>query len=793
MEQTITVEEPKAPVQVELLLQISIATLVVLSTLLLSMGQQNLTYAVVALVAATTSFVITDLKGYVQLGQNASSAASLLACVVLVFQIVSKDESQLLNVANILIYLQVILLFQRKEDRTYWSLMALSLLQIIVAAALNLGLLFGVLLAIYVLVAFASLTLFFVHRQTRPFLIARDENTKMAAKSEVANERLVVVDELDPVSKILNRPFVRRMTTMILITALLTIIVFFVIPRYNTTVWQSPQQQTPTTGFTEEVELDDISRILESAEQVMRVEFTSQAGTPYQIDTEPYFRGTALSVYKEGGRWKQFKSERLSRPFVAQNFSPQDQWQVVRQRITLQPGSHSVLFNVAPCFPTTGTPERFLLNLHSRQLTLGEERDTKGSTFRYDLGTTAFRNGWQKDLIPVLRPLSGIYGDPVATVWDRQEWQQFPRITEAAAEYLADQNLTNAGAFERAKSLENHFRISGRYSYSLDVNKKRNRQLDPIEDFVANHRTGHCEYFASALTLMLRSQQIPARMVVGYKGGDLNTVGNYYIVRQLHAHAWVEAYLARDEIPEDEVDPVEDLRYGVWLRLDPTPSGMDVVSSGDRFPMLTTIREFFDYCQVLWDDYILGLNSSRQQQAIYGPLVRNMREVVMTLFSPDAWRERLQQWQQWLRQGKHAYWQSALVIGGIIAGLVLLRKVLWNLMVAIRSLVRRPFEKLARQGPRLDLYDQLERVLAKNGYKRRPQQTPSEFAEVVGGQLAEISPLVHVAGVPRRLAHAHYRVRFGDQTLEPDEHRQLKHALHNFEKAMHGIPSRPRP
>ena len=216
---------------------------------------------------------------------------------------------------------------------------------------------------------------------------------------------------------------------------------------------------------------------------------------------------------------------------------------------------------------------------------------------------------------------------------------------------------------------------------------------------------------------------------------------------------------------------------------------MDVVSSDDRFPLLTTVREFFDYCQVLWDDYILGLNSSRQQQAVYGPLVRNTREVVMTLFSPDVWQERLRQWQLWLQQGQHAYWQSAFVIGGVIAGLVLLRRVFWNVVVAIRSLVRRPFEKLARQGPRLDLYDQLERVLAKNGYRRRPQQTPSEFAEAVGGQLAEISPLVHVAGVPRRLALAHYRVRFGEQTLEPDEHRQLKHALHNFEKAMHGLPS----
>ena len=142
---------------------------------------------------------------------------------------------------------------------------------------------------------------------------------------------------------------------------------------------------------------------------------------------------------------------------------------------------------------------------------------------------------------------------------------------------IADASLNQAGVFERAKALENHFRRSGLYTYSLDVNQNRDRRLDPIEDFVRNHRTGHCEYFAGALTLMLRSQGIPARMVVGYKGGDFNAVGNYYIVRQLHAHAWVEAFLPNDEVPEDERDTPEPLVFGCWLSLDPTPDAVDML------------------------------------------------------------------------------------------------------------------------------------------------------------------------------------------------------------------------
>ena len=90
------------------------------------------------------------------------------------------------------------------------------------------------------------------------------------------------------------------------------------------------------------------------------------------------------------------------------------------------------------------------------------------------------------------------------------------------------------------------------------------------------------------------------------------------------------------------------------------------------------------------------------------------------------------------------------------------------------------------QYPRLDLYDQMERMLSRYGYKRVNHQTPFEFAETTGGHLAETALTLHVAGVPRRVAKAHYRVRFGDQPLSSEEHRQLKLALGNLEKALYG-------
>ena len=63
--------------------------------------------------------------------------------------------------------------------------------------------------------------------------------------------------------------------------------------------------------------------------------------------------------------------------------------------------------------------------------------------------------------------------------------------------------------------------------------------LDPVEDFLVNRKRGHCEYFASALALLLRSIDIPARMVNGFKGGDWNELAQSMNVRQKHAHSWV--------------------------------------------------------------------------------------------------------------------------------------------------------------------------------------------------------------------------------------------------------------
>lgn len=154
-----------------------------------------------------------------------------------------------------------------------------------------------------------------------------------------------------------------------------------------------------------------------------------------------------------------------------------------------------------------------------------------------------------------------------------------PRMAELARRVMGE----GAGA-ERARRLETHLIQS--YEYTQDfVGRKPSGQ--PLDDFLFKYRSGHCEYFASAMVLMLRSQGIPARLVTGFLGGEYNPFEGYTIVRDGNAHAWVEAY-----VPESG-----------WQTFDPTPpAGRPAEASEGGWSIL---RQAYDYLLFRWDRYVL--------------------------------------------------------------------------------------------------------------------------------------------------------------------------------------------
>src|SRR5207244_5015174 len=93
-------------------------------------------------------------------------------------------------------------------------------------------------------------------------------------------------------------------------------------------------------------------------------------------------------------------------------------------------------------------------------------------------------------------------------------------------------------AYDKAAAIEHYLRT--RFGYTLDLSATS--KADPLAHFLFERRSGHCEYFAAAMTVMLRSLGIPARYVNGFLPGEYNELGGDFIVRASDAHSWVEAY-----------------------------------------------------------------------------------------------------------------------------------------------------------------------------------------------------------------------------------------------------------
>jgi hypothetical protein len=431
----------------------------------------------------------------------------------------------------------------------------------------------------------------------------------------------------------------------------------------------------------------------------------------------------------------------------------------------------------------------------TQQLERDDQRDRR---WEFQLSTTGFWNHRQFPVTPHARVLTEqelellpvnrrtAYG--VLSIEERQQLTAMPAglggLAELASKKLEGTSLLPSDRMGRATLLEQYLRDSGEFVYSLR-GVERDSGVDPVEDFVLTHKQGHCEYFASALALMLRSQGIPSRIVVGFKGGDFNSYDNVYSVRQLHAHTWVEAYLEPEQLPLwPPGHPDSGYTGGGWLRLDPTP-GVDE-SGAPRLgrSWFAGTRELAEYLQRLWANYVVGLTPERQRTAIYGPFLR-IRETLNWLLDRETWKEWLK-WVNWesIRNRNWFSWRGGLVAMALSLIVVGLYRVAAMVFKRLRHwIMKRRQAAQPRGDTAVEFYRRFEQMAARRGLSRRVPQTAHEFAEEVAGHLAahEFGP--QVVELPPRLAQCFYQVRFGLNSLDTAQVAQVEGDLSALERA----------
>ncbi|MBW2458038.1 MAG: DUF3488 domain-containing protein [Deltaproteobacteria bacterium] len=182
---------------------------------------------------------------------------------------------------------------------------------------------------------------------------------------------------------------------------------------------------------------------------------------------------------------------------------------------------------------------------------------------------------------------------------ERPRYLQLPadlpeRIRTLAASWVEGVD----GNLKRAKRIETRLRTDFEY----DLSSPSGEADQPLDHFLFESKRGHCEYYSTAMAVMLRTLDIPSRNVTGFVGGTYNKYGEFYAVRQGDAHSWVEAYVSGRG----------------WLTFDPTPPGAAVPLT-EIEGLLASARDFFEAVSQRWNRHVLGYDL-RQQVSLFESL-----------------------------------------------------------------------------------------------------------------------------------------------------------------------------
>lgn len=770
-------------VYLERLLQIHIATMAALGALLLGMGQRNPALPLWMLTAAITSVWLTDVTGWFRLNRAVTNVAAVVAFCVFLWQLSElRGLVRILAIGNLLVYLQIILLFQEKEPRTYGQLALLSLLEVVVAAAFRQKAMFGLLLVVYLFVGLSALVLLFLVRERRRYRPAANRLPPRAGAAggrwPLAGQESAFTDSASASGGQagIGRELRRRVVRMGFGTLALTLVVFFTLPRWGRHPWRGATPGTRhTVGFSDRVTLGELGTILESPEEVLRLQLSDYSSdVPLRVP-EVYLRGTVLTHY-EDGEWQYRGPSQFDVPVPLGAVPLPSTEGLVRQKIVIEPMDHEALFCVWP-FASRGSDERLFIN-PGRQLLL-RRHDLMGERFVYELATNAFHRNAQLPRTPASRR------DRIDARFLREPPPAegrgaLPGLVALADQWLEEASLDRDDHFVCARVLERQLRDSGQFEYSLE-GQQRDASVDAIEDFVTNNRRGHCEYFATALVLMLRSQGIPARLVVGYKTDEWNDLGKFFQVRQLHAHTWVEAYLSPTHQPDrpELADLPFRTPFGAWIRLDPTPPGAATRVN----KLLDLFGKSFDWLNFVWASYIIEMDQPRQHEVIYDPLAEALSEAARRLVHPRWWQTTLDRIAGAVGTGLR---NLILVLAGAVVVIVLVLAYRGVRVVFDRWLARlagRTARGARSVGARVEFYRRLEVALARFGLVRSPSQTQREFAREAGRKIAESTGQSHLAGLPGQVVEAFYRVRFGSTPLDSPQADAVEQALRQLKQA----------
>lgn len=643
------------------------------------------------------------------------SGAGILVLAYSIFAAVSGDDLVLVG-AELLLFLTVAKLFTRLLAKDYQQVYILAFLMMVAATVLNATLSFALFFLGFVISSTWALILLHLRMEIEEsLLVAQDGRVPPPAQATriMASRRIV------------GPGFFAGTAAVSILVFAGAAVLFLAVPRIGFGLFfNKGRGGVHLTGFSDGVRLGGHGLIKNDDTVVMRVKVDKKWGgrnAPYI-----HWRGVAFDYYSLG-QWRRSriaprtdKRIRVDHPYVTHHLLydrsataaqlDERMANAMRQDIYLEPLGYDVLFGAAMPVAFRIEPQlRSRVRFGSREQN-DEIRHPHSSGIRYTVYSAPER--------PPDQVLKSSQQGPLPPGYDVY-LQVAPEVTDRVRQKALELTAGLESDFDKAVAIESWLQES--FDYTLELESPRGKE--PIDFFLFQRQKGHCEYFSSAMAVMLRVAGVPTRNVNGFLGGEWNEYSDYIAVRAGDAHSWVEVYLGD----------------AGWVTFDPTPAGsVDQLGRGGG-GAFDKLRRLADVLRFQWFKWVIDYDLARQLKAL-----RNIGK----FFRGGAGRVFGDRWQGlsgWIRDHKAAAAGGLAALAAGIIGLVLWRR-------------RRAGGSGASGTRRRDrdpialAYQRAHRLLARRGFGKSEFETPREHARALresgapGAQtLADITELYYAA------------------------------------------------
>ena len=639
-----------------------------------------------------------------------------------------------LAAVHFLLFVMLIRLYSATTDRDALFLTMLSFAGILASAILTVDTAFLVFFFVFLLFGVAT----FVGLEIR-----RGAKDAVFASLEGRPEK----------SRRFNRALTLAACSVAIGAILMGGVLFFFFPRFGAGyLGRAGLQPSLMTGFTDDVELGQIGEIKKDTAVVMRV----KTGRPIAYPLLRW-RGLALTSF-DGKRWMSPDHRHFVVTAAPDGWIYADQSNrrlelsrgAVHYEVLLQPLATSAIFapvnvvalrgNFSGGGPRSGANSlgSYLLRDATESLRMPSNNFTN---LRYE-GFSVL----PKVVPEKLRAASSDYPSEIL-----DNYLQLPPQLDTRIPQLATQITARAKTpYDKTVAIELYLRT--RFGYTLELTGKPGD--DPLAHFLFETRAGHCEYFASAMAVMLRTLGIPSREVNGFLPGEYNDLGGDYIVRASDAHSWVEVYFPGSG----------------WFTFDPTPP-----SSDDHSGLFSRLNQYMDWMELTWNEWVINYDFAHQATLAQNLQheSRNGNEVLRKWFA-----QKQQTGREWLKSWQSRHDTLSVVLPVALVSFLVVLRFRW-IGSGIRRLrlfwqLRKPQANSANPQLASRLYAELLHLLERRGFPRRVSQTPLEFAALVN--VPTLSPAV------REFTQIYAHARFGGA---PCDTLRLRTLLEQVNAAVH--------